>query len=76
MSEQMVSLVSLKKICKIILITKDNNLSNTYLFMKKTQKLIGVALCAFAFGSIAKAQKQMVVTLADSEQPWKCALNQ
>lgn len=44
--------------------------------MKKTQKLIGVALCAFAFGSIAKAQKQMVVTLADSEQPWKCALSQ
>lgn len=58
------------------MITKDNNLSNTYLFMKKTQKLIGVALCAFAFGSIAKAQKQMVVTLADSEQPWKCVLSQ
>lgn len=58
------------------MITKVDNLSNTYLFMKKTQKLIGVALCAFAFGSIAKAQKQMVVTLADSEQPWKCALSQ
>lgn len=56
------------------MITKVDNLSNTYLFMKKTQKLIGVALCAF--GSIAKAQKQMVVTLADSEQPWKCALSQ
>lgn len=58
------------------MITKVDNLSNTYLFMKKTQKLIGVALCAFAFGSIAKAQKQMVVTLADSEQPWKCVLSQ
>lgn len=75
LSEQMVSSVSLKK-SKIILITRVDNLSNTYLFMKKTQKLIGVALCAFAFGSIAKAQKQMVVTLADSEQPWKCALSQ
>ena len=58
------------------MITRVDNLSNTYLFMKKTQKLIGVALCAFAFGSIAKAQKQMVVTLADSEQPWKCVLSQ
>lgn len=66
-----------EKIYKInLIIKKDNNLSNTYLFMKKTQKLIGVALCAFAFGSIAKAQKQMVVTLADSEQPWKCVLSQ